>query len=127
DKVVLLTGASSGIGWATAQELARHGAKLALAARRADKLSDLAKLLGAESFLVPCDVTDLKQGRQAIKAVVKTFGRLDILINNAGVNETGRYHEQDFKVVEKIMQTNFYGAAAMIHEALPVMLKQKEG
>jgi hypothetical protein len=127
DKVVLLTGASSGIGWATAQELARHGAKLALGARRADKLSELSKLLKTESFLVPMDVSDIKQGRQAIKAVVKTFGRLDILINNADITETKRFHEQDFHAVEKIMQTNFFGAAALIHEAIPVMLKQKEG
>jgi uncharacterized protein len=127
DKVVLLTGASSGIGWAAAVELARHGARLALAARRADKLTELARLLRTESFLVPCDVADVKQCRQAVKAVVKTYGRLDILINNAGVTASARFHEQDFRDVEKILQTNFCGAAALIHEALPVMLKQKQG
>ncbi|MBI3550967.1 MAG: SDR family oxidoreductase [Elusimicrobia bacterium] len=127
DKVVLVTGASSGIGWATAVELAKHGARLALAARRADKLSELSKLLKTETFLVPCDVTDFKQGRQAIKAVVKTFGRLDILINNAGLMATARYHEQDFHEVERVLRTNYLGAAVLIHEALPVMLKQKEG
>jgi NAD(P)-dependent dehydrogenase (short-subunit alcohol dehydrogenase family) len=126
-KVVLLTGASSGIGWATAVELARHGAKLALAARRADKLAELGNLVGGGAFLVPMDVSDIKQGRQAVRAVVKTFGRLDILVNNAGLMATSRFHEQDFHEVERVLQTNYVGAAALIHEALPVFLKQKEG
>lgn len=130
DQVVLLTGASSGIGWAAALEFARHGARLALAARREEKLRKLAALLGslkAESLVLPCDVSEPRQSQAALEAVLKRWGRLDILVNNAGINSNRRFHEQPWEEAEGILRTNYLGAAFLIHAALPVLLRQKKG
>ncbi len=84
DKVVIVTGASSGIGLATAKLLAKHGAKVALVARSKEKLEKLSKEL-LHSLAVPTDMTDEKQVRKMVKDVLNNYGRIDILINNAGV------------------------------------------
>lgn len=129
-QVVLITGASSGIGWATALEMAPFKPRLALAARRKDKLSELAAAiapLDVEVLTLPLDVADSGQCRQAVDAVVQRWGRLDILVNNAGISATASFHRQTLAEIESVMRTNYLGAAALIHAALPHMLRQKKG
>ncbi|NDB33414.1 MAG: SDR family oxidoreductase, partial [Nitrososphaeria archaeon] len=87
DKIVVITGASSGIGKATAIEFASKGSKLALVARRKEKLEELEKLLtkfNAEILICPCDVSDKAQVKQMTQKVLDKFGKIDILVNNAG-------------------------------------------
>jgi uncharacterized protein len=129
DKVVLLTGASSGIGWETAKAFASRGAKLALAARREDKLRELSGLIGGavETLVIPCDVSQPSQGREAVARTVALFGKHDVLVNNAGIMATRRFHQQDLEEIESVMRTNYTGAAALIQAALPGMLTAKSG
>jgi uncharacterized protein len=130
DKAVLLTGASSGIGWATALELAKHKPRLALAARREPELKKLAALTekaGCETFVLPCDVSDLAQGSKAVESVVQRWGGVDILINNAGRTSSVRFHEQDFDDVAAITQTNYVAAASLIRAVLPGMVERRFG
>lgn len=126
-KTVLLTGASSGIGWATALELSRRGCRLALAARRKDKLEELAGLLPEGTLTIPWDVSDIGRAPELIAQVEGRFGRLDVLINNAGIMSTKHFHEQDMSEVESVLQTNFFGAAALTRAALPHMLARQDG
>jgi NAD(P)-dependent dehydrogenase (short-subunit alcohol dehydrogenase family) len=93
-KTALVTGASSGIGWATALEFAGRGAKVALCARRADKLAELGKLVrarGAECLELTCDVAEREQVKRAVEAVREAWGGLDVLINNAGTTIYRRF------------------------------------
>src|SRR4051812_22442672 len=95
-KVVLVTGASSGIGRATALRLASYGARAGLAARNQDLLASAAKEiegLGSEALVVPTDVTDPEQCRHAVEATVARFGRLDILICSAGLSMRGYFED----------------------------------
>lgn len=124
---VLLTGASSGIGWQAALELSRRGARLALAARREDKLKELAALLGTETVVLPWDVADTARAPEIVAAVIEKFGRLDALVNNAGVTANVRFHEQDPAEIEAIDRVNYLGSAALIRAALPSMLDRRQG
>jgi NADP-dependent 3-hydroxy acid dehydrogenase YdfG len=83
--VALVTGASSGIGAATARRLADEGAAVALVARRRDRLDELAAMIGGRALVVEADVTDQAQAAAAVARTVAEFGRLDTLVNNAGV------------------------------------------
>src|SRR5512137_1275256 len=88
DHVVIITGASSGIGQALALQLAGQGAKVVLAARRADRLEQVAvecRQAGGEALVVPTDVTDEAQCRALVEKTIERFGRLDMLVNNAGL------------------------------------------
>lgn len=130
DRIVLLTGASSGIGWATALELARHRPRIALAARRVDKLKELAALVEkaeAEALVIPCDVSDPAQGRKAVETVMERWGAVDYLINNAGIMATERFHTQHLAELESLMRTNYLGAASLIQTVLPHMLHRGTG
>lgn len=125
DKVIILTGASDGIGEATAKVLAKHGAKLVLAARSADKLNNLAKELGA--FAVPTNMTKPSEIKNLIDTTVKKFGRLDVLINNAGQGMYGPVETIDIGTYQKIIDLNIYGPLRAMQEVIPVMRKQGEG
>ena len=129
-KVILLTGASSGIGWATALELLQYKPRLALVARRADKLRELAALAkaeGVETLELPCDVGDRGQCLAAVEAVKRRWGRVDILVNNAGLMATENFHAQSLSNVEEVLRVNYLGAATFIHAVLPGMLERREG
>lgn len=126
-KVALITGASSGIGWAAAEAFAAEGACLALAARRQDKLEELGGKLKGRAQLLAFDVSETEKAGQLIKKVVDRWGRLDLLINNAGVMSTARFHEQSLGEMEAVMKTNYLGSAALAQAAIRVMLRQGSG
>jgi NADP-dependent 3-hydroxy acid dehydrogenase YdfG len=126
DTVALVTGASSGIGAATARYLARAGASVTLAARREDRLTQLADEItkaGGRALVHETDVTDEKQARGAVDATVSEFGRLDILINNAGVMLLGPIENAPVEEWERMVHLNVLGLLYTAHAALPHLIK----
>ncbi len=129
DKVALITGGSSGIGRATALRLASYGAKVAVAARNAAALEQVAKEaaeLGTEALTIPTDVTVAEQCRQAVEKTAAHFGRLDILICSAGQSMRGYFCGSDLEALERVMRVNFFGTLYTTHFALP-HVKQTRG
>jgi len=126
NKVVVITGASSGIGKALAQECASRGAKLVLAARRIDRLKELEQnLSGIEVVSVKTDVSIEDDCRNLMEQAVKRFGRIDVLINNAGVSMRAMFADLDLAVVKKLMNVNFWGTVYCTKYAMPYLLKAK--
>jgi short-subunit dehydrogenase len=130
ENVVVITGASSGIGREMALQLAAQGAWLALAARREDKLAEVAEACrarGAKALAVPTDVGDREQCQRLIEQTVKAFGRIDTLVNNAGITMRTYFEEmQDPGILENIMKVNFFGGVYCTYYALPY-LKHSQG
>jgi NAD(P)-dependent dehydrogenase (short-subunit alcohol dehydrogenase family) len=130
DQVVLVTGASSGIGRETALAFARRGAAVGLAARRRKVLNEVADAVtsaGGRALVVPTDVTDARAARAAVANVRSTLGRIDILVNNAGIlvpGPVGDLKERDF---ESMLRVNVFGALFMMQSVLPVMRQQGRG
>jgi NAD(P)-dependent dehydrogenase (short-subunit alcohol dehydrogenase family) len=127
-KVVLITGASSGIGRATALRLAGYGARVVLAARTADALEEVAreaKARGGEALAVPTDVTDREQCRRAVEAAVERFGALDVLIASAGVSMRARFLDSELDAIEQVMRVNFHGTLYATWFALPHVVKAR--
>ncbi len=122
-KVVLVTGASRGIGAAAAREFAANGAKVALLARSRSDIADIAGELGAESALaIPCDISRYWEVRAAVDACCKSFGCLDILINNAGVIEPiSRLSEADPEIWAQAIDINLKGVFHGMRAAIPTM------
>lgn len=129
DKVVIITGASQGIGAAAAQVFAGAGARVALLARSADKIAALATGIGADTALaLPCDVADAGQVQRAVATVVARFGRVDVLINNAGVIEPmARLAEADPAAWSRSIDINLKGVFHAMRAAVPVMTAQGGG
>ena len=128
DKVVIITGASSGIGRACAFEFSENGAKVVLAARREEKLEQVkAEILknGGEALIVKTDVRIINDCENLIKKTVKYYGRIDVLINNAGISMRASFEELDLSVIHQLMDTNFFGAVYCVKFALPYLLKSK--
>jgi NADP-dependent 3-hydroxy acid dehydrogenase YdfG len=123
--VAVVTGASSGIGAATAVELARHGATVALLARRAEKLDDVAAVVtsaGGRAITIPTDVTDAESVRAAVEHVVATLGRLDILVNNAGLMRMGQAVEAPLDEWDDLVSVNILGTLYTTRAALPHLI-----
>ena len=127
NKVVLITGASSGIGAAIARLFAREGAKLALAARSLDKLRALAASLGPDTLPLQTDMADPAQVRQMVRRTIERFGRLDILVNNAGVGMYAAVSNMLPEQFEQVVATNWMGPVYAIQSAIPYMRKQGGG
>ncbi|MEM0090129.1 MAG: SDR family oxidoreductase [Nitrososphaerota archaeon] len=128
--VVLVVGASSGIGRATAEAFSREGAKTILSARSADKLESIAKTLrseGFEAYPFPSDVSVRQQAEGLIDWVVQTFGTLDILVNSVGIYDVRRVTEADPSDIEEVMRVNFFGPVYCTLKALREMLKRGRG
>ena len=128
DKVIIITGASSGIGKALAAECGRRGAKLVLGARNIEKLDDISALLaesGVETLTVKTDVTVEADCRELINKTIERFGRIDVLINNAGISMRALFEDVELDVIRKLMDTNFWGTVYCTKFALPYLLKAK--
>jgi ribitol 2-dehydrogenase len=126
-RVVIITGASSGIGAATARALAGCGCKLTLAARSADKLAWLAKELGPEALAVPTDVTCGDDVRRMVAATTERFGRIDALFANAGLYIPGQVAQGDPDAWARLMDVNVDGVMRCVHAVLPQMVSQRAG
>lgn len=124
-RVVLVTGASSGIGEATALAFSAEGARVAAGARRADRLESLARKAPGEVLTLDLDVTDQESVRAAVAATVERFGALDVLVNNAGVMLNGPIAGADTAEWTRMVETNLLGSMYMVHAALPHLLKAK--
>jgi len=146
DKVVIITGASSGIGMAAAEEFARNGCKVVIAARRADKLVEVQKNLikisseishsratkdisttdlSGSSLVVECDVTIEADCKNLIDKTVEKFGRIDILVNNAGISMRALFKDLDLAVIKQLMDVNFWGTVYCTKYALPYILERE--
>src|SRR5512137_2228222 len=129
-QVVIVTGTSAGIGRSLAILLASQGAKVVIAARRADRLEQVAaecRVRGGEVLVVPTDVSDEAQCKDLIDKTVATFGRLDMLINNAGMAASALLDEfPDLRLFRQTVDVNFYGTVYCTYYALP-HLKQSKG
>jgi len=126
-KVVIITGASSGIGAATARALASLGCKLTLAARSADKLDALAAEIGPAALAVPTDVTLGADITAMVAKTIEHFGRVDVLFANAGIYIPGQVAEGDPNAWAKLMDVNVDGVLRAVHAVLPHMLAQRSG
>ena len=124
-KVVLVTGASSGIGQATALALSEAGARVAVGARRADRLQSLAQDAPGEMLALELDVTDRQSVQDAVAATVERFGALDVLVNNAGVMLSGPILGADTAEWTRMVETNLLGSMYAVHAALPHLLRSK--
>ncbi|MGW4982611.1 SDR family NAD(P)-dependent oxidoreductase [Streptomyces mirabilis] len=127
--VALVTGASSGIGAATARRLAEDGASVALVARRKGRLDELAAEIekaGGTALVVEADITDRTQAEAAVQQAVEHFGRLDILVNNAGLMLLGPVVGADVDEWERMLAVNVQGLLHTTHAALPHLLKAAE-
>ncbi|WP_298235060.1 SDR family oxidoreductase [uncultured Azohydromonas sp.] len=121
-QVIVITGASSGIGLATAREAAAHGAKLVLVARSAATLEDIARQLGqgtCQAIAVPCDVSSRADVQRVAAAALAHFGRIDTWINDAGVSIYGRLDEVSDEDHRRLFETNFWGVVHGSLVALP--------
>ncbi|HZH73907.1 MAG TPA: SDR family oxidoreductase [Mariniphaga sp.] len=125
-KVVVITGASSGIGKALAERYAAEGWNLVLAARREDRLLELKKLLSHTNVVVvKTDVTVEADCNHLIEEAVKNFSRIDVLINNAGISMRALFEYTELKVLHQLMNVNFWGTVYCTKFALPHLLKTK--
>jgi short-subunit dehydrogenase len=123
-KRILITGGSSGIGRALAEEAARRGMRVAVAARSTGPLQELAQRLtsgGYEVVAEPADVTLAADRERLFQAVVQRFGGLDVLVNNAGLGTQGLFSESTEELLRKVMEVNFFAAAEMIRQAVPLL------
>ena len=130
DKVVLITGASSGIGKETAIQFAKKGSKVILVARRKQKLEELAndlKKFNVSILVCECDVSDKLQVEKTSKLVLEKYGSIDILINNAGFAIYGSVFDLTTEEIESQMATNYFGMIYFIKNFLPAMLQKKSG
>ncbi|MGB6432181.1 MAG: 3-oxoacyl-[acyl-carrier-protein] reductase [Candidatus Acidiferrales bacterium] len=129
-KVALVTGASQGIGRATALALLGAGARVALAARNAEKLAAIeaeVTAAGAEALAVPMDVADAEQVKSGFKRAIERFGRLDILVNNAAITRDGLAVRMKADDWDAVLRTNLTGAHLCAQQALAVMMRQRSG
>lgn len=128
--VALVTGASSGIGEATARGLAARGAKVALAARRLERLERLASGIGRDghtALAIQADLSDQEQAIDAVERTVDELGRLDIVVNNAGVMLLGPIEDAPTEEWHRMIDLNLKGLVNTTHAALPHLLKAAEG
>ncbi|MGY1810270.1 SDR family oxidoreductase [Blastococcus sp. SYSU D00669] len=126
NSVVLVTGASSGIGAATARAAAAAGARVVLAARREERIEDLAEQL-PDARAVPCDVTDAGQLAQAVQTAVDTYGRLDALVNNAGQGLHVPLEEVDPADFRAVLELNVVAPLVAMQLVVPIMRRQGGG
>lgn len=129
-KVIIITGASSGIGLASSAILAQAGAKVVMAARSTEKLEEEARNMAAkyanpDILPVRCDVTKEEDCKNLIETAVSRFGRIDVLVNNAGISMRAWFKDLDLEVEKRLMDVNFWGTVYCTKYALPYLLQTK--
>ncbi|EMY77167.1 KR domain protein [Leptospira weilii serovar Ranarum str. ICFT] len=130
DKVVWITGASSGIGEELVKEAARRGAKIVLSARRSKELERVKKECGlteTNSLVLPLDLEDYKKLKNLPKKATDQFQKIDVLINNGGISQRSYTYETSLDTYEKLMNVNYFGNIALSLAVLPILRKQKSG
>jgi len=130
NKVILITGSSSGIGEATAVLLSKAGYTIAATARNLNKTTNLEKVLkdaNTNSKIFPLDITDQMSIKKAVEEIIQEFGKIDVLINNAGITIDGFFEDHSSEDIEKIFKTNVFGTFDMTKAVLPHMRKQRNG
>jgi uncharacterized protein len=130
DQVIVITGASSGIGRRLAIDLAARGAIVAGCGRSIERLRETLKEVrrtSPASAMIGCDVSDREQVQGMVAKILADYGRIDILINNAGIGMRKPFIETDVKIIQDIMQVNYLGAVYCAHEALPSMVARRAG
>ena len=134
DKVIIVTGASSGIGLASATRFASLGAKVVLAARSIDKLEKIAEEINekfnsqqstSKVLCIKTDVTKEEDCKNLVEQTVKHFGKIDVLVNNAGISMRAVFKDMDLNVMRSLMDTNFWGTVYCTKYALPYLLETK--
>ena len=128
DKVVIITGATSGIGKALTYEFSAQGSKVVIGARNHEKLIEIAediKLKGGDIAFAQTDVSKEAECKNLILTAVERFGKIDVLINNAGISMRALFQDVDLTVVEELMNINFWGTVYCTKYALPYVLEQK--
>jgi len=129
DRRLLITGASSGIGRSLAEQAAAAGARVALTARSADKLDELAAQLtakGADALAVPADITRDDDRQRLLDRVVQRFGGLDVLVNNAGVASWSHFADSDEATLRQVMEVNFFAPVELTRLAIPVLTQGRQ-
>ena len=126
-KVAIVTGASSGIGRAAASLFAARGVKQVLTARSADKLAALAKQLDSDTLVVAADMTKPDDVARIVERATGAYGRIDILLANAGVYIAGKVIDGDPNAWDQLIATNVTGVFRLVHAALPHMIGQRQG
>ena len=131
DKVVIITGASSGIGRATAIEFAREGATNVLVSRSRDKLEKVAeeiREINREVLVVPADISSGDQVKEMVNRIIGEYGKIDVLFNNAGTSYVGRVDDENYLENAKLMMdVDYFGTVIVTKEVLPVFKKQRQG
>ena len=130
DKVVVITGASSGMGEAAAKHLSSLGATIVLGARRADRIETLAREIhenGGKALAVAVDVTQRDQVKKLVDSAVEKFGRVDVIVNNAGIMPLSPMDRLNVEEWDKMIDVNIKGVLNGIAAALPYMMRQKSG
>ncbi len=130
ERVVIITGASSGIGRALAFAFARRAARVVLVARRADRLEAVRREIEPytdDVLVIPADVTDAAQLQHVVDQTVETFGRIDVLVNNAGVCLSGPFQNQDSALAEHMLRLNLWAPIRLTQLVLPHMLARHHG
>lgn len=128
NKVVIVTGASSGIGEATAREFARNGSKVVLAARSGERLSAITgdiRAAGGDAIYVTTDVSREEDCMNLVKKTVEKYGTVSILVNNAGLSMRASFADVDISVLRRLMDVNFWGTVYCTKYALPYLLEQR--
>ncbi len=134
DKVIIVTGASSGIGLASVRNFASLGAKVVLAARSIDKLEKIVEELNERfsahnsqlaAHCIKTDVSKEEDCKNLIEKTIETFGKIDILVNNAGISMRAVFKDMDLSVMKSLMDTNFWGTVYCTKYALPYLLESK--
>lgn len=126
NKVVWITGASSGIGEALAYAFAAEGALLVLSARREEELQRVAKACG-NAYVLPFDMLSLAEHPDRVNDVIKTYGRIDYLVLNAGVSQRSFVKDTEFDVYRRLFEVNFFSIVSLTQAVLPIFTAQKSG
>jgi NAD(P)-dependent dehydrogenase (short-subunit alcohol dehydrogenase family) len=123
--VAVITGAADGIGWATAQAMAGQGWRVALLDLRADSVKARAAELGSGHLALACDVSDADSVQAAVDSIGTRLGRIDALINNAGISHRSLLRDTDPAVIRRVMEVNFFGSMELTHAALPHLIARR--